>query len=124
GPTYPSGGCAREPAEPFWRIQTQEFSMTASSPNLHSLSQSSDALADAVEHVGRSVVAVHAGRHGTASGVLWRDGVVVTTAHTIARQEGIRITLPDGSRNEAALAGVDPSTDLAALTLDGEWLNV
>jgi serine protease Do len=99
----------------------QEFLMTAANPNRHFLRQSSDALADAVEHIGRSVVAVHAGRHGTASGVLWRDGVVVTTAHTIRREEGIRITLPDGSRRDAALAGVDPSTDLAALKLDGAW---
>jgi S1-C subfamily serine protease len=102
-------------------IQTQEFFMTASNPNVQSLSQSSEALADAVEHVGRSVVAVHAGRHGTASGVLWRDGVVVTTAHTIRREDGIRITLPDGTRRDAALAGVDPSTDLAALKVDSEW---
>ena len=93
-------------------------------PNIHVLSEASEALADAVEDVGRSVVAVHASRHGSASGVLWRPGVVVAAAHTIRRDDGIRITLPDGSRREATLAGVDASTDLAVLKFEGEWSHV
>ena len=95
--------------------------MAVANVNIHALNQASHALADAVEQVGRSVVAVHASRHGAVSGVLWRPGVIVATAHTIRREEGIRITLPDGTQREAALAGVDASTDLAALKLEGEW---
>jgi len=95
--------------------------MAVANVNIHALNQASQDLADAVEQVGRSVVAIHASRHGSASGVFWRPGVIVTTAHTIRRDEGIRITLPDGTQREAALAGVDASTDLAALKLEEEW---
>jgi len=98
--------------------------MAVVNPNIHVLTQASEALADAVEHVGRSVVAVHASRHGCASGVLWRSGVVVTVAHAIRRDEGIQVSLPDGSRTEAALAGVDGSTDLAALKVEAEGQQV
>lgn len=94
--------------------------MAIANPNIHALNQTSEGLADAVEHVGRSVVAIQASRSGSASGVLWRSGVVVTVAQAIRRDDGIRVTLPDGSRVEAALAGVDPSTDVAALKLEGE----
>jgi serine protease Do len=102
----------------------QELAMAVANLNIHPLNQASEALADAVERVGHSVVAVHASRHGPASGVLWRSGVVVTAAHAIRRDDGIRITLPDGTQNEAALAGIDASTDLAALKLAGEWPHV
>jgi S1-C subfamily serine protease len=95
--------------------------MSDTNPNIHIFSQASEALADAVEDIGRSVVAVHASRHGASSGVIWRSGVVVTAAHTIRRDEGIRITLPDGSRVDAQLVGIDTSTDLAALKFDAQW---
>src|SRR5215813_3774714 len=98
--------------------------MAVVNPNIHFFNQASEALADAVEHVGRSVVAIHASRHGAASGVLWRSGVVVTVAHTIRRDEGIQVTLPDGSRRQAALAGADGSTDLAVLKIEAEWPDV
>jgi S1-C subfamily serine protease len=95
--------------------------MAAVDTNIHVLNQASDALADAVEYVARGVVAIHASRHGSASGVLWRSGVVVTVAHAIRRDEDIQVTLPDGSRRQAALAGADGSTDLAVLKVEGEW---
>ena len=95
--------------------------MAVANPNIHIFSQASEALADAVEDIGRSVVAVHASRHGASSGVIWRSGVVVTAAHTVRRDDGIRITLPDGSRVDAQLAGVDASTDVAALKFDAQW---
>jgi len=96
----------------------------ASIPNAPVLSQAADALAEAVEHVSKSVVSVHASRHGFSSGVLWRQGVVVTTAHTLRRDQGIRMILPDGARKDATLVGADPSTDLAALKIEGEWADV
>src|SRR5215470_16206482 len=67
-----------QPAAQDAPVSTQEQIMGVVNPNIHILHQASDALADAVEHVGRSVVAIHASRHGSASGVLWRSGVVVT----------------------------------------------
>lgn len=75
----------------------------------------SDGLAAAVEKAGRSVVSVH-GRHRiSSSGVIWRPGVVITAEHTLRREDGIRVTLPDGRTVAAELAGRDSGTDLAVL---------
>lgn len=77
----------------------------------------SDSLAGAAERVGRQVVAISARRRIPSSGILWRDGVVVTAQHTIQREDDIVITLPDGSTAPATLTGRDPATDLAALRI-------
>ena len=92
--------------------------MVSATRNISPLTDASAALAEAVDHVARGVVAVLASRHGSASGVLWRPGVIVTAAHAIRREDGIRVILSDGVRLDAALAGVDTSTDLAVLKLD------
>ena len=93
--------------------------MVSASRSTSPLTDASEALAHAVDEVSRVVVTVLASRHGPASGLLWRPGVVVTTAHTIRRDEGIRVILPDGARADAVLAGVDGSTDLAVLKVKG-----
>ncbi|HEV2912931.1 MAG TPA: S1C family serine protease [Pyrinomonadaceae bacterium] len=77
-------------------------------------------LAEAVERVSPRVVAVDARPRVHTSGVLWRPGVVVSTNHTIRRDEEITVTLSDGSRRNATLAGRDPGTDLAVLRIEGE----
>jgi serine protease Do len=92
--------------------------METSSSGTSPLQSLSDCLADIVERVGRSVVAVQ-GRHRMASsGVIWASGVVVTAAHTVKRDEGIGVTLADGRTVAAALAGRDSGTDIAVLKLD------
>jgi S1-C subfamily serine protease len=78
----------------------------------------SNNLADVVERADRSVVAIHARARIPSSGILWRTGVVVTADHTIKRDEDISITLHDGSRVPATLAGRDPTTDIAVLKVD------
>ena len=93
--------------------------MVSATRHTSPLTDASEALAQAVDQVAGVVVAVVASRHGPASGVLWRPGVVVSTAHTIRREDGIRVILPDGARSDAVLAGVDASTDLAVLKLEG-----
>lgn len=93
--------------------------MVSSSSNTHPLACVSEALATAVDRVGRNVVAVFANRHGPASGVVWRPGVVVTSAHTIRREDGIKVVLAGGTKADATLAGIDASTDLAVLKVDG-----
>jgi S1-C subfamily serine protease len=75
----------------------------------------SNALAQATERAAANVVAVHAESRGSASGVIWRAGIIVTAEHTLRRDEEIHATLPDGRVVPAALAGRDPSTDLAVL---------
>jgi len=75
----------------------------------------SNALAQATERAAANVVAVHAEVRGSASGVIWRTGIIVTAEHTLRRDEEIHATLPDGRVAPATLAGRDPSTDLAVL---------
>jgi serine protease DegQ len=66
----------------------------------------SNALATATEQAAATVVAVHSEPRGSASGVIWRPGVIVTSEHALRRDEEIRVTLADSR---------DPSTDLAVL---------
>lgn len=80
----------------------------------------SQQLAEAVGRVSPYVVAVDARPRVRTSGVIWRPGVVVSTNHTIRRDEEITITLGDGSQKKAALAGRDPGTDLAVLRVEGK----
>jgi S1-C subfamily serine protease len=75
----------------------------------------SDDLASAVEHAARSTVAIHARRRIPSSGTAWRPGVIVAASHTIAREDEISLTLPDGRTAPAMLAGRDETTDLAVL---------
>ncbi|WP_100249351.1 S1C family serine protease [Paraburkholderia ginsengiterrae] len=79
----------------------------------------SDNLAGIVERVGQRVVAVHGRRRLPSSGVIWRHGVVVTAAHTLRHEDGIKVTLSDNRTVAAVLAGQDTGTDLAVLKLDG-----
>jgi S1-C subfamily serine protease len=75
----------------------------------------SNGLAQATERAAANIVAVHAEARGSASGVIWRTGVIVTAEHALRRDEDIHATLPDGRVVPATLAGRDPSTDLAVL---------
>jgi S1-C subfamily serine protease len=84
----------------------------------------SDDLSHAVGQVSTAVVAVNARRHLSSSGVYWRDGVIVTAAHTIKQTEDISVVLPSGRTVAASLAGLDPSTDLAVLRVNSLELTV
>jgi S1-C subfamily serine protease len=78
----------------------------------------SDDLAGAVERAARSVVAIHARPRIPASGLYWREGVIVATSHTIRKEQDIAVTLPNGTTGTAQLIGRDGGTDLAVLRLD------
>ena len=78
----------------------------------------SDNLTGAVERAARSVVAIHARPRIAASGIYWREGVVVGASHTIRKEQEIAVTLPNGTRSTANLVGRDGGTDLAVLRLD------
>jgi S1-C subfamily serine protease len=78
----------------------------------------SDDLADLVERVGASVVAIQARRSYPSSAVILEPGVVATAAHTLRREDGITAVLADGSASSATLVGVDPGTDIAVLKLE------
>ena len=80
------------------------------------LSLSND-LAGAVERSAPAIVTVHARRRLPSTGIHWRPGVIVTADHTVRAEEDITVTTPDGRALPAMLAGRDPGTDLAVLTV-------
>ena len=79
----------------------------------------SDALAGAVEGVGSSVVRVRGGRRRPASGVIYAPRMVLTTSHTLEREEDLSVDTHDGETFPAELVGRDHSTDLAVLSVEG-----
>lgn len=79
------------------------------------LQRLSNDLAGAVARAGAAVVAVHGRQKYPSTGILWRAGVVVTADHTVERDNDLAVTLADGTRVAATLAGRDPSTDIAVL---------
>src|SRR5580700_5073270 len=86
---------------------------------VNDLTALSKELADVVGKVGKSVVAVDARPRFGSSGVFWRPGIVVTAEHTVRREEEIELTLPDGGKTTATVAGSDPGTDIAVLKVEG-----
>jgi S1-C subfamily serine protease len=94
--------------------------MSAAKPTAGTLAGLSNDLADAVDAVSRSVVAIHGRRRIPSSGVAWGPGTIVTANHTVTRDEDLSLTLPDGSTAAATLAGRDPTTDIAVLRSDAK----
>ena len=78
----------------------------------------SNEFAAAAETAGNNVVAVHARRWLPTSGIEWKEGVIVTVHHGVRRDEEIKVTRVDGKTVTAAVAGRDPSTDLAVLRIE------
>jgi serine protease Do len=83
------------------------------------LTELSAQLATAVEVAANSVVAIHARRRIPSSGIVWRDGVIVSASHTVRRDDEITVTLPNGDSAVATIAGRDSATDLIALRVGG-----
>ena len=63
----------------------------------------------AAEAVGQSVVAIYSRRWMPASGVVWRNGIIVTADHNLRREDEIPVVGPGGTRVQASMAGRDPS---------------
>lgn len=82
------------------------------------LTQFSNQIADAVAAVAPSVVQVQ-GRRRPASGLVYADGVVVTTMRAVGGEDGVRVRRHDGRVFDAELAGWDPTTTLAVLRVAG-----
>jgi len=78
----------------------------------------SDQIANLVAAVAPSVVQVH-GRRRPASGVVFREGLVLTTSRALGREDGLRVRTDDGADHEAELAGWDPATGLVLLRVNG-----
>jgi serine protease Do len=77
----------------------------------------SQSIAEAIEAVQDSIVSVHGGGRSTASGVVWRPGVIVTVRHALRRSDSLQVA-HGGEPFHATLAGADAGTDLAVLRVD------
>lgn len=81
-------------------------------------SELSNEIAQAVQAVGKSIVAVE-GRPGrTSSGIILDESTILTAAHTIHGQEDIRVWISPDEPLAASLKGVDSGTDIAILKTD------
>jgi S1-C subfamily serine protease len=79
------------------------------------IAELSASLADAVETAGKSIVAIHARRRIPSSGVVWRDGIIVSASHTVRTDGDIAVSLPNGDSARATVVGRDAATDLVVL---------
>jgi S1-C subfamily serine protease len=85
------------------------------------LSDFSAQITEAVENVAQSIVAIDARPRVATSGIVWREGgVIVSTNHTIHRDDNITVALEDGRTTAATLVGRDAGCDLAVLKIDDE----
>lgn len=83
----------------------------------------SNALAQTVAAASPSIVRVEGRRRLAASGIVWSaDGLIVTAHHTVQKEEGLQVGLPDGQTVAATLVGRDPTTDLAVLRAEAKNL--
>jgi len=83
------------------------------------LAEISSQLAEAVETAGNSIVAINARRRIPSSGIVWRDGVVVSASHTVKLDEKVPVVLPGGESSVGTVIGRDSATDLVALRIEG-----
>jgi S1-C subfamily serine protease len=86
--------------------------------NTDLLTTFSNQLADGVAAAAPSVVQVQ-GRRRPASGLVYADGVVLTTVRALGREDGLHVRRDDGATLDAELAGWDPTTSLAVLRVPG-----
>jgi S1-C subfamily serine protease len=79
----------------------------------------SNELANAVERAGASVISVPEGGREGVSGTIWRDGVAITSEHTIRGLDEATVVMPSGESVMAAVTGRDFGTDIAVLKVPG-----
>src|ERR1700682_2690185 len=81
------------------------------------LAQFSNALASRAERAKNAVVAIRLahGRHMT--GMVWRSGIIVASEQSLPRNDDFELVAAGGSVVAAAIAGRDPSTNIAILRL-------
>jgi len=79
--------------------------------------------AEIVAAAAPQVVRVEGRRRSPSSGTAWSADLVVTSHHALdGDAEEVEIGLADGATTRAAVAGRDPSTDLALLRVKGRTL--
>jgi S1-C subfamily serine protease len=93
--------------------------MTQLPVSLAPLQALSESIASTVDRIAKSTVSVRGrGRHALGSGVVWRDGLLVTAAHIFGRAPAAAsIVTAQGARADITLVGTDAPTDLALFRL-------
>jgi len=91
----------------------------ASSTTKLSFADLSAQLSSAVERASQHIVAIRARRRIPSSGIVWRDGLIVSASHTVRRDGRVPVTLPSGDSVDATVVARDPETDLVILRADG-----
>jgi S1-C subfamily serine protease len=79
----------------------------------------SNELANAVERAGASVISVPEGGREGVSGTIWREGVAITSEHTVRGLDEVTVVMPSGETATAGIAGRDFGTDIAVLKVPG-----
>jgi S1-C subfamily serine protease len=75
-----------------------------------------------IQRVQQSLVQVQNGRRGNGAGTIWHeDGLVLTNAHVVQRQQP-QVTLWDGRSYPSQLLAYDEKRDLAALAIQADEL--
>jgi S1-C subfamily serine protease len=78
----------------------------------------SDDLSRLANAIAPYLVSIEAGRRRFTTGTVWRDGVVVATAHGIRDTEHMRVIGASDTPLAATLAGWDLASDLAVLKVE------
>mgnify|MGYP001212116698 CR=1 len=81
--------------------------------------QLSDSMADVAEATSSGIVMVAGRKRMGATGIVWRDNVIVTASHVITKDDSIQIGTPDGAHHNATLIGRDNNSDVAVLRVAG-----
>lgn len=83
----------------------------------------SNALADTVAGAESGIVRVDGRRRLSATGIAWRDDLIVTASHVVRRDDGITVGVPNGDTIvsvDATLVGRDNNTDIAVLRVEAD----
>jgi S1-C subfamily serine protease len=79
------------------------------------VAQFSSTLAAQVKAAENAVAAIRLARGRHITGMVWRDGVVITSEQSLPRGDEFEVVTAGGAAQTATLAGRDPSTNIAVL---------
>lgn len=82
------------------------------------LADLSTAASSLAADIGHRIVAVRGGGGRALSGFIWRRGLVVTSEEGLDGEDEVDVLFDGGASAKAAIAGRDPSTDVALLKVE------
>ena len=97
--------------------------MSTSKPRNEILQALSDGMVDAVKTAAGFTVLVNARKRLPVSGILAKNGIVLTVDHGVEIEDHIQVVLQGETVSQAVLIGRDPGTDLAVLRINQDGGN-